>query len=171
MFLSLEGGAAAPQRRQQHVGGHTLHPQLALLAALALTALLAGHIGDVGLLHLLLRQGTLEVIADDKARAVGIGQQNHAPPFRQAAEIGQLLLIPEHTEAFGGEDHSVHHLGKRVFVVAALHDDDLTDAGLHRAPANSIKNSFSSASLSIPRSLFMRRSSFWQRTTALLHQS
>ena len=50
-------------------------------------------------------------------------------------------------------------------------DEEFADAGLHRAPANSIKNSFSSASLSIPRSLFMRRSSFWQRTTALLHQS
>ena len=111
------------------------------------------------------------MIADDKARTVRVGQQYHAPLFRQTAEIGQLLLVVEHAEALGGQDHGVHHLRQGVFVIAALHDDDLTDAGLHRTPANSIRNSFSSASLSMPRSLFMRRSSRWQRMTALLHQS
>ena len=111
------------------------------------------------------------MIADHEARAVGVGQQYHAPLLRQAAEIGQLLLIAEHAEAFGGQDHRVHHLRQGVFVVAALHDDGLTDAGLHRTPANSIRNSFSSASLSMPRSLFMRRSSLWQRFTAVLHHS
>ena len=44
----------------------------ALLAGDALAALLARHIGDIGMQHLLRRQCALKEIADDEARTVGI---------------------------------------------------------------------------------------------------
>ena len=106
------------------------------------------------------------MIADNEARAVGIGQQDQAPCLRQTAEIGGLFPVSEHGEAARLDDGGVHRLQQRVLIVAALHHDDLADAGLHRAPASSMRNSFSSPSLSILRWLFMRRSSVWLRFTA-----
>ena len=71
--LVQEGGPRTAQRRLQHLGAHTLHPQLALLATPALAALLAVHVGHIGVLHLLGRDAPLQVAADDKARSARVG--------------------------------------------------------------------------------------------------
>ena len=166
-LLSLPCGAAAAQGFQQHGGGHPLHAQLALLTALAFAALLAVHVRHIGLQDLLRRQNTLQVIADHKARPVRVRHKDDAAGRRQTAEIGQLLPVVEHGKASRLHDNGVHHLRKSILIVPPLHHDDLPHTGLHRLPASSMRNSFSSASLSIFFSLFIRRSSLWHRMTAV----
>lgn len=68
-FLPLKRRAGAAEGGEQHVGRHSLHAQLALLAGALFTALLAGDVGDIGLLQPVRRQDGLEVAADDEARA------------------------------------------------------------------------------------------------------
>ena len=99
------------------------------------------------------------MVPDNEARTVGICQQDHSALLRQPPQVRGLFPVAEHGEAAGLHHHGVHRLQKRVFIVAALHHDDLADAGLHRPPASSMRSSFSSPSLSILRSLFIRRSS------------
>ena len=97
--LPLKCRAGAAQGGQQHVGGHPLHPQLALLTRPLLAALLAGNIGDICLLQPVRRQNALEVAADDKACAVRVGEQDKTTLLRQCAEVGRLFPVIEHGEA------------------------------------------------------------------------
>ncbi len=67
------------------------------------------------------------MVPDDKARPVGICENDEPPLFRQAAEKGCQLCIVEHPEARSLKDHGIHHLGQGVFIIAALDHDGLPD--------------------------------------------
>src|SRR5699024_2915270 len=100
---------------------------------LVLAALLAGNVGDVGVAHLLFRQCALEKIADHKACAVGIGEDDEPPLLGHLPEEGQKLPILHHAEALGGNDGRVDELGEGIAVVLALHHDGLLNLN-HGAP-------------------------------------
>ena len=94
--------------------------------------------------------------AEHEARAVRVGQQDHAPRLRQTAEIRRLLPVVEQGEAAHLHHSGIHYLQERISVVPPLYYDDFPDPRLHFTPASSMRNSFSSPSLSMFRSLFMR---------------
>ena len=116
-------------------------------------ALLAVDVRDVGVLHLLRRDGSLEKIADDEPRAVRVGEDDEPPLPGQPPQQRELLPVLEHAEARRLQDHGVHHLRQGVFVVAALHHDGLADAShvITRRPADSsMRREMSSSSSSPP---------------------
>ena len=88
--LSLKGRARRAERGKQHLGRHPLHAELALLACSALASFLAVHIGNIGVQHAARRDSSLETVADHKARAVGIGEENDAA--RLALDSGKDKL-------------------------------------------------------------------------------
>ena len=172
--LSLKGRARRAERGKQHLGRHPLHAELALLACFALALFLAVHIGNIGVQHAARRDGSLETVADHKARAVGIGEENDAARLGETAQQRRFLAVVEDAEAAQLQNGGVHHLQKRIFVVAALDHDDLLDFRLfhrHALCASCMSSSFSSPSRSMPFSLFMRRSSFWQSARLFAHHS
>ena len=50
------------------------------------------------MLQILARNGTFDVIADHKARAVGIGKHDQAPDLRDLAKQGHLFFIFENSK-------------------------------------------------------------------------
>ena len=64
--------------------------------------------------------------------------------------------VVEQGEAAHLHHGGVHRLQERISVVPPLYYDDFPDPRLHFTPASSMRNSFSSPSLSMFRSLFMR---------------
>src|SRR5699024_4887481 len=136
------------QGLQQDGWLHALHPQLSLLAGGALAALLAVDVRDIGLLHLILRQGPLQIIADDEPGPVAVRQDDEPPLLRQAAEEGQLLPVVEYGEAPQGDNGGINHLAQGVLVVAALHHDDLSDLPHRRCAPSRTSSSFSSPTAS-----------------------
>ena len=67
----------------------------------------------------------LEIVADHKARSVGIGEDNQSARLSQRAQEPALLGILENAEAVGLQNHSVHHLAQGVLVIATFDHDDL----------------------------------------------
>ncbi len=93
-----------------HLRPHPLHTQLALLAGGALPLLLAVDVRNIRLLHPVPGQRTLQVIADNKARAVAVRQNDETPFLRQPPEKGYLLAVIEHGKAAQRHYRGVHHL-------------------------------------------------------------
>ena len=138
---------------------------------MALPALLTVDVGNIRLLYLVFRQGAFQVVADDKARAVAVRQDDEALLLRQPPQKRQLLLVVEHGKATQCDHGGVHYLAEGVFVVAPLHHDDFLDLSHFRRAPSRTSSSFSSPAASMPFSLFIRRSSTWHIFTASAHQS
>ena len=51
------------------------------------------------------------MVPDEKARPVGVGEDNEPLALRQAAEQGHQLVIVKDAETGSLQDHRVHHLG------------------------------------------------------------
>ena len=170
--LPQDGGAGLAEGGLQDGRGHPLHPQFPLLAGAALAPLLAVAVGDVGVLDLVLGQGPLEIVADEKARPVAVGEEDQPPLGPDPAQEGQGLLVPKDAKAGGFQDHRVHHLGEGVLVVPPLHHNGLSNLQHGAPPADSsssreTKRSFPSA----PVTDFMARSVSAHRRMAVLHQA
>ena len=126
--------ARGAQRPQKHLRRHALDAQLPLLGGGAFSSLLPRNVGDEGVLDLLRRDDAAQKAADDRAGAVGVGQDDQAAPLRQPPQQRLALVVAENGEAVRAEDVRVHDLAQRVLVVAALHHDDLPDAHHVRPP-------------------------------------
>ena len=167
------GKLPEPEDLLQHIGGHPLHPQLALLPRLALPALLAVHVGDVGVLEKLRRDGPLDAVPNDKPRSVGVGEHNQPPPPGRPLQKGHSFRVLEDLKAPCLQDQRVCHLRQGVFVVPALHHNGLADVQ-HTAPPYAVLASSSSkvviSSLASCPVDFMARSVWAQRMTAFRHQ-
>ena len=110
--------------------------------------LLAGNIGDICLLDPALRESPLEIITDDEACAVAVGQHDQAARFGNAADDLKLILVIEDTKAAGFEDYRVDHLTDGIDIVAALHENRFTQFYHDFAPFTSAAMSSSVSSIS-----------------------
>lgn len=73
-----------------------------------------------------MRESALEIITDDEACAVAVGQHDQAARFGNAADDLKLILVIEDTKAAGFEDYRVDHLTDGIDIVAALHENRFT---------------------------------------------
>ena len=123
------------------------------------------------MLHLLRGQGPLQIVADDKAGPVAVGEDDEPPFFRDPPQQLQTLPVVEDPKAPGFQDHGVDELLQGVLVIAALHDNGLLDLQHGAPPADNSRTRESIRSwLSAPDTDFMARSVSAQRAMAQRHQ-
>lgn len=108
--VSSKNVAPPTEGLQNHLRLHALYSQLALLAGGPLPLFLAVDVRNVCLLHLLLGQRPLQVVADHKTSAVAVRQDDQSPLRRQAPEKGHLFLVVEHSKTAQCHHRGVHHL-------------------------------------------------------------
>ena len=137
LVLLCKGCTRSAERIQNHLRTHTLHAQLALLGAVPLAAFLARDIGHIRLLDAALRQRALEIVADDKARTVTVGQHNETARFRDTAQQLELVFIVKNAESAAFEHHGVHHLPDGVHIIPALYQNCFPDARHFFSPFSS----------------------------------
>ena len=126
-FLPHHRSSCPQQRLLQHLRTHPFHPQLTLLAGCRLPALLAVDVRNVGVLHLILGQDAFQMVADDKACAVAVGEDNESLGGGQLTQHLHRVLLLKNLKAIHRNDEGVHHLGQGVLVVPPLHHDGLFD--------------------------------------------
>ena len=95
-----------------------------------LAAFLARDIGHIRLLDAALRQRALEVIADDKARTVTVGQHNETARFRDTAQQLELVFIVKNAESAAFKHDGVH-------IIPALYQNCFPDARHFFSPFSS----------------------------------
>ena len=138
---------------------------------MALSPFLSINIRNVGLLDQFFRQRAFQVIADYKTGSVAVCQNDQPLFLRQPAQKGQLFLIIEHAESAQSNNGGIHDLREGVFIIPSLYNNNFFDLSHFRCAPRRTKSSFNSPTLSMPRSLFIRRSNVWHIFTALAHQS
>ena len=95
----LKGSARPAEGFQDHIPLHAFHAQLAFLARSSLAALFSEDVGGVGMLQVLIGDRRLDVVTDDKARTVGIGENDQSPELCRLAKQCHLLLIFENSKS------------------------------------------------------------------------
>ena len=127
--------ASVAQRLQNNFRPHALHAEKPLLARRGLAPLLTGDIRDIGGQHALFGEHPLERIADEKARAVRIRQNDQARRLHRMTKQAQKRRIFHVGKAVRGKNSRIHQLQKRVPVVFSLDHNGLPELYLiHAAP-------------------------------------
>lgn len=100
------------------------------------------------MLHLLRRQRSAEVISDNEARRIAVGENNQATLRSQQAQQRQLLPIFEDTEAVGLNNQRVYRRRQPNFIVFSFDDNRFPHPDHIRRPvfANTINRAAVSSS-------------------------
>ena len=131
--FAVELRAGVAERLKDDFGAHTLHAELALFSGGGFAFFLAIDIGDVGVEEVFAAQGVFEIVANEKAGAIGVCQDDKAAFARGSAQEGKLFGIGHDAKAARLEDRGVDDLTEGIDVVAALYDHSLFEFN-HGAP-------------------------------------
>ena len=133
--LSEDRGAALPDSAENHLVGHALHAEQALLAGVRLALFFSPDLRHITVLYLLRRHHAAQKVADNKACAVAVGQHQNTVFGGDSADKRLLFTVGKHAEATRFDNHRVHQAAELDFVVASLHNNCLAHRQHQRFPS------------------------------------